>query len=231
MSDTKNIIWENIKAILWAGLFALIIKTSVAETYKVPTGSMEDTILAGDFLIANKFIFGAQIPLTNYHLPAIRDIRQGDVIVFRFPLAPDTSYVKRCVALPGQVVEVKDKELFVDGIRFPDPPHSRFTANTIPRPSSGENSRDNWGPYRVPPDHYFMMGDNRDNSYDSRYWGPVQRDLIQGSAMIIHWSWEDDPNEPEVTITDPLSPPKLFLYNAVHFFERVRWSRLLNIIN
>lgn len=221
--------WENIKALLLAVILALVVKTSVVEAYQVPTGSMEDTILIGDFLTCNKFIYGARIPLTNMRLPAIRDIRPGDVVVFRFLYASDTNFVKRCVAGPGQVIEIKDKILYVDGEKFPDPEGLKYTRPLAPRPPGG-NSRDNFGPYQVPEDHYFMMGDNRDNSYDSRYWGPVHKDFILGKAMVIHWSWAEDPNAPEVTVSDPLSPPRLFLYNAVHFVERVRWGRLLNII-
>lgn len=228
LTDT---IWENVKAILWAVVLALIIKTSAVEAYKVPTGSMENSILAGDFFMGNKFVYGARIPLTDWRLPAFRDIKPGDVVVFKFPPSPDSIYIKRCVAVAGQVVEIKDKILYVDNIRAPDPPGLKFIDKKImPRSPSGGNSRDNFGPYRVPKDHYFMMGDNRDNSYDSRYWGPVHKDLILGTPIFIFWSWKDDPDAPDVSLADPLSPAKLFLYNAVHFFERVRWNRLTNII-
>jgi hypothetical protein len=118
----------------------------------------------------------------------------------------------------------------VDGEEFPDPPMSKFTKPNVPRRVSGENTRDNFGPYVVPKDCYFMMGDNRDNSYDSRFWGPVHKDLILGEALFIHWSWEPDENSPQAVASDPLSVPKLFIYNVVHFFERVRWGRLLNVI-
>jgi signal peptidase I len=232
MSDSLlKTIWENIKAILWAVVLALIVKTSVVEAYKVPSGSMENTIFAGDFLICNKFVYGAQIPLTDWRLPAFDEIEPGDVVVFRYPPNPDTNYIKRCIATPGQVIEIKDKVIYINGVISTESVNVKFTREIIPRKADGSASPDNFGPYRIPENYYFMMGDNRDNSFDSRFWGPVHRDLILGEAMIIHWSWADDPDSPEISPADPLSPPKLFLYNAVHFFERVRWGRLFKIIN
>jgi signal peptidase I len=231
--DFFDFIWENVKQLLIAIVLAVIIKTSIVEAYKIPSSSMEDTLLIGDFLIANKFIYGAQIPLVGWRLPSISEPEQGDVVIFRWPGDGITNYIKRCVAVEGQKVEIIDKVLYVDGAIFPNPELSKFSDSLriIKRPGPTENSRDNWGPYTVPKDCYFMMGDNRDNSYDSRFWGPVHKDLIQGSAMIIHWSWIPDENSPEASVSDPLSVPRLFLYNIVHFPERVRWNRLLNLVN
>ncbi|MBN2227487.1 MAG: signal peptidase I [candidate division Zixibacteria bacterium] len=227
-----DVIWENIKVFLTAVVLALIIKTSVVEAYKVPTGSMEDTILIGDFLIANKFVYGAKIPLTGWRLPAISDPKPGDVVVFTYPGDRVTSYVKRLVAVEGQKIEIKNKILYVDGMIVPDAPEAKHTDSRVyPRGNNAMGSRDNWGPYTVPKDCYFMMGDNRDLSYDSRFWGSVHKDLILGKAMIIHWSWSEDNNSPEVTATDPLTVPRSFVYNTLHFFDRVRWGRLLTVFN
>ena len=231
-TDVTDVIWENIKSLLIAIVLAMIIKTSVVEAYKIPTGSMEDTLLVGDFLIANKFVYGARIPFLNWKLPSIREPEQGDIVIFKYPVDKTTNYIKRCVATGGQRVEVIDKVLYVDGKVYENPPHSKFTETRI-RTYKGSSQRvnpDNWGPYRVPKDCYFMMGDNRDNSSDSRYWGPVHERYILGEALFIHWSWDTDPNSPKVSAADPLSVPKLFVYNGVHFFERVRWGRLFNII-
>lgn len=231
-------VWDNIKQILIAVVLALIIKTSVVEAYKIPTASMEDTLLIGDFLLANKFIYGAQIPLTGWRLPAVHQPQRGDVIIFTFPGDGVTKYIKRCIGLPGDTIEVKNKELFVNGERFPDPLHAKFIDTTRSgqpviqeRRMGGQNSRDNFGPYVVPEDSYFMMGDNRDNSYDSRYWKCVHKDLIMGEAMVIHWSWNENlyPS-PAVTVTDPLSVPKMFIFNVIHFFDKVRWGRLFSIV-
>lgn len=192
---------------------------------------MEDTLLVGDFIIANKVIYGSRIPFVDWRLPAIRDPQPGDIVIFKWPKDETTPYIKRCIAVENQLVEIRNKTVYVDGIEFPDPILSKHVDyNIYPRTGLDENSRDNWGPYRVPPDCFFMMGDNRDNSYDSRFWGPVHRKFIIGKAIIIHWSWEEDVNAPEVGIDDPLSVPRLFLYNIAHFPERIRWDRMLDIV-
>jgi len=229
--DVFEVAWDNIKQLLIAVVLAVIIKTSIVEAYKIPSASMEDTLLVGDFLIANKFIYGARLPFLDWRLPAISDPEPGDVVIFKWPGDKTTNYIKRCVAVGGQTVEVIDKVVYVDGEKFPDPVHMKFAKPVAERPSSGRDTPDNWGPYEVPQGFYFMMGDNRDHSYDSRFWGPVSDDLILGEAMFLHWSWEPDAESPEATISDPLSVPRLFLYNIVHFPERVRWGRLFDIIH
>jgi signal peptidase I len=229
--DFLDSVWDNVKSILIAVVLAVVIKTSIVEAYKIPSSSMEDTLLIGDFLIANKFVYGARVPFFNWRLPAIHKPEQGDVVIFKWPGDGVTNYIKRCVATEGQKVEIIEKVVYVDEKVFPNPPLAKFTDDRIiPRPGVHESSRDNWGPYVVPKGCYFMMGDNRDNSSDSRYWGPVKDDLILGEAMIIHWSWAPDPNAPEASVNDPLSVPRLFVYNVVHFVDRVRWSRLLKVV-
>lgn len=235
--STQDFIWENTKTILIAFLMAIVIKTSLVEAYKIPSASMEDTLLVGDFLLANKFVYGARMPFVGWQLPAISDPEPGDVFIFKFPRDPSVNYIKRCVAGPGQTVQVIDKVLYVDGKPFENPELVKFTnpfvkPNRRPHPQ-GEDWRqpDNFGPYKVPDGYFFAMGDNRDNSSDSRFWGPVPRENVLGKAMIIHWSWRPDDGSPEVSIKDPLSVPRLFLYNAIHFVERVRWGRLFSIID
>lgn len=232
-------VWDNFKQILFAVVLALLIKTSIVEAYKIPSQSMENTLLVGDFLLANKFIYGARIPLVNWRFPAIREPEPGDVVIFIFPGDGVTKYIKRCVAVGGDTVLVKDKELFVNGEAFPDDKIAKYIDTTPngepmiqPRRPGGLDSRDNFGPFVVPKDCFFMMGDSRDNSYDSRYWGAVHRDLVLGEAMVIHWSWEEDQHpSPDVSVSDPLSVPRLFLYNTVHFFQKVRWGRLFHAIS
>lgn len=234
-----NTLWDNVKQIGLAVILALLIKTSVVEAYKIPTASMEDTLLIGDFLLANKFVYGARLPLVNWRLPAIHDPEAGDVVIFIFPGDGVTKYIKRCVATPGDTVFVKNKQLYVNSRPIPDPEHAKYAdttldghRNILPRGPGGRDSRDNFGPYIVPADSYFMMGDNRDRSYDSRWWRAVHRDAILGEAMTIHWSWDESRYpSPDVTIDDPLSVPRLFAFNAVHFFQKVRWGRLFTIIS
>ena len=224
---------ENVKQFLIAVLLLIVVKSSIVEAYKIPSSSMEDTLLVGDFLIANKFIYGARLPLVDWRFPALREPEPGDVVIFIFPRDGVTKYIKRCVAGPGDKVEVIDKQLFVNGKLFENPEHSKFL-DTLPNGEQRiqmKQGRDNFGPYIVPQDSYFMMGDNRDNSFDSRFWGPVPKELILGEAMVIHWSWDDTVAPgPDVDISDPLSVPRVFLHDAVHFFEKVRWRRLASII-
>lgn len=232
-TTASNVLWENVKQIGLAVILALFIKTSVVEAYKIPTASMEDTLLVGDFLLANKFVYGARLPLVNWRLPAISEPEPGDIVIFIFPGDLETKYIKRCVAASGDTVLVRNKNLYVNGKRFPDDDFIKHVeSNVLRRGPGGRNSRDNFGPYVVPPDSYFMMGDNRDNSYDSRYWRAVHRDLVLGEAILIHWSWnEAEYPSPEVMVTDPLSVPRLFAYNIVHFFQKVRWERLFGLIS
>lgn len=215
------------KSLILAFIMALLIKHSVIEAYNVPTSSMEDTILVGDFLLANKFLYGIHIPLTNVTIAGIRNPEPGDIVVFKFPGDSTTNYVKRCIAVGGQVVELRDKQLFVDGKEIPDYEFLKHEDPQIDR------RRDTFGPYRVPQGTYFMMGDNRDNSYDSRYWGPVPQRFILGKALVVHWSWgaAPDANAPKIDWTNPVTWPSGFWYNFIHFHERVRWERLGQVLS
>lgn len=214
------------KSLAIAFIIVLPIKHFVIEGYRVPTGSMENTILVGDFLLANKFLYGSRVPLLDFRIPGIRDPRQGDIVIFKFPENPDLNYVKRCIAGPGQVVEVKDKIVYVDGIMYADSTFIKHTDKRIVPPGSLKSRRDNYGPVTVPPAHYFMMGDNRDNSFDSRFWGYVPRENILGKALFLYLSWGDDPNAPDVSLNQPLSLVESVAYNFINFYERMRWERL-----
>lgn len=226
----KSILREYIESFGIALLLALMIKTSVVEAYKIPSGSMEDTLLIGDFLLANKFIYGSRLPIpfTNIHLPALREPKAGDIVIFKYPQDQKVNYIKRCVAVAGEEIQIKDKVLYINGKKLINPPTSKFTDRGIL--PTGIGNRDNFGPYVVPKGYLFMMGDNRDNSYDSRFWGPLDRKLVLGKAMIIHYSWEPDQNAPAVRRDDVLSIPKNIVYNIVHFPQRVRWNRIGHII-
>lgn len=224
-NSTNDSLWENTKQFGLAIVMALLIKSTAVEAYKIPSSSMEDTLLIGDFLLANKFVYGAQLPLVNWRLPAVRDPQPGDIVIFIFPGDMQTKYIKRCVAVGGDTVQVIDKELFVNGVRYENPPHSKFAGCT------SDPVCQNFGPFIVPADEFFMMGDNRDNSYDSRWWRSVPRSLILGEAMVVHWSWNEEKiPSPNVTLQDPLSVPRVFVFNAIHFFDKVRWERLFRPI-
>ncbi len=225
--------WEFVKQMAIALVLALGIKTSIVEAYKIPSGSMEDTLLVGDFLLANKFLYGSRLPIpfVDIRLPALREPRPGDVVIFKYPLDPDVNYIKRCIATGGQTVEIRNKEVFVDGQRVPLPAHGKYDTAQVPGPfARARDARDNMPPLRVPNDSMFVMGDNRDRSADSRSWGFVPRENVLGKAMIVHWSWMDDPQAPETSWREPLTYARSLAYNTAHFYERVRWGRLFEII-
>jgi len=230
-------IWDYTKSLGVALILALMIKTSVVEAYKIPSSSMEQTLLVGDFLLANKFVYGMRLPIpfVDIKLPALADPVPGDIVIFKYPNDPSQNYIKRCIAVEGQKVKIVNKQVYVDGKLIPLPEHGQFVDNrTFPyyeRESFwGQGIRDNMPEIEVPPGKMFMMGDNRDNSADSRFWGFLDRKLVVGKAMIIHWSWADDPGAPAIRSYDPLSFVKNIAYNIYHFPDRVRWRRLGDII-
>jgi signal peptidase I len=143
------------------------------------------------------------------------------------------NYIKRCIATSGQTVEIRDKEVYVDGVKVPLPERGKYeTSQQVPHPLGRQpGARDNMPAVRVPRDSLFVMGDNRDRSSDSRFWGFVPRRNVLGKAMIVHWSWQDDPRAPETSWRAPLSYARNVAYNSVHFHERVRWGRLFQIIH
>jgi len=185
----KHIVREYAESILVAVILALIIRTFVVQAFKIPSGSMEDTLLVGDHLLVCKFLYGTKIPLTDSKILKIRDPKRGDVIVFEYPEDPSKDFIKRVVGLPGDVVEAKDKKVFVNGKPFENPHEIHKESDIIPK---AQNPRDNFGPVTVPADSYFVMGDNRDRSYDSRFWGFVKSPKIKGLAFIKYWSWDKE---------------------------------------
>ncbi len=224
-------VWRGLRELMIYAAFFLILKTSVLAAYTIPSASMEDTLLVGDFLVCNQFIYGARLPLIDIRLPAIRDPEPGDIVVFLYPGDSVTRYIKRCVAVGGDIVEIRNKQLYVNGKPVSDPAGSKYVDTLITGQRRIRPGRDNFGPYEIPKDHYFMMGDNRDESFDSRFWGAVSRDLVVGKAVMIHWSWDDSvAPSPEVVWKDPLSVPRLFIHEALHFFEKVRYDRLFTVI-
>lgn len=172
----KSIVREYTEIIVMAIVLAFFVRTFFIQAFKIPSESMEETLLVGDFLFANKFVYGPRIPLLSKHLPAVRDPRPGDIIIFKFPGDRKTDYIKRCVAVEGQTVELRGTKLYVDGVLQKEE-YAKYHHGS------------NYGPYTVPKGHIFMMGDNRDNSADSRVWGPLPKDLILGKAMFIYFSW------------------------------------------
>jgi signal peptidase I len=209
-----------------------LIRTVAVEAYRVPTGSMEKTILPGDFLLVNKFLYGVRTPewigvpftdlgfdLPVYRFPSFVEPDRGDVIVFKYPRDPEINFIKRCVALPGDTLEIRNKQLYINGDVSTLDSRAQFVSERIMPAGyndqrispAGMGNKDNYGPVIVPPDQFFMMGDNRDNSEDSRFWGFLPRENIVGKAWIIYFSWEQR-------------------YSPWLLYKKIRWSRLLDVM-
>jgi signal peptidase I len=218
-------------SILVAVGLALLIRSTIVQAFYIPSGSMEDTLYVGDYLLANKFIYGApiEVPLVDapvLRLPAIRDPTPGDIVIFRSVEEVGRDLIKRCVAVGGQTVQVRDKVLYVDGVVIPDTPDGK---HVDPLPGRSR-SRDNFGPLTVPDGHFFMMGDNRDRSRDSRYFGPVPREKIKGKAMIIYWS-STLVSGPLYRLPQMLADAGNFAWNLPSLPFRTRYGRLGTVIH
>jgi signal peptidase I len=177
---------DYLEAVLVALICTLVIRTFVVQAFRIPSGSMEDTLAIGDYLFVNKLLYGPRVPLLDRRLPAVRAPRPGDVIVFRYPKDPSKDYIKRLIAVGGQVVEVRDREVWVDGTPLREP-YAKFVHSGL-----HPGDRGHVGPLLVPPGHLFVMGDNRDLSHDSRAWGFLDQGLVVGRATFIYWSWDAD---------------------------------------
>jgi signal peptidase I len=189
VSTEKSKFREYAESILWAVVLAFIIRSCVVQAFKIPSGSMEDTLVIGDHLFVNKFIYGIKIPFTDSRIFKMRDPRQGDVMVFEFPQDRSKDLIKRVIGVPGDEVAVRDKKVYVNGVLYQNPHEVHKEADMLPREMA---PRDNFGPVRVPVNSYFMMGDNRDRSYDSRFWGFIKQSDIKGKAFIKYWSWDQE---------------------------------------
>lgn len=189
----KSLLREYAESIAIAILLALVIRTYLVQAFKIPSGSMEDTLAIGDHLLVSKFIYGTNLPFTENRVLKLRDPRQGDVIVFEYPEDPSKDFIKRIVGTPGDVVEGKEKKVFVNGKPYENIHEVHKEKEIIPKEM---NPRDTFGPVTVPAGSYFVMGDNRDRSYDSRFWKFVKRDQIKGLAFIKYWSWDREKMRP-----------------------------------
>jgi signal peptidase I len=183
---------ENIEAILIAVVLALFIRTFVVQAFKIPSGSMLETLQIGDHILVNKFIFGTRVPFTDLSVLPVRVPGRGDIVVFKYPVDEKRDFIKRVIGLPGDTIVIKNKTVFINGEELVDEYVEHRDANIIP------GQRDNYGPVTVPDDSYFVMGDNRDGSFDSRFWGYVKKDEIVGKALIIYWSWDRENMRPRM---------------------------------
>ncbi|MEJ2086330.1 MAG: signal peptidase I [Acidobacteriota bacterium] len=223
---------EYLEALIIAGIFLGFTNTFVVKTFFIPSASMEESLLIGDHLFVNRFIYGPASSSVERTLFPLRHVQRGDIVIFRSPERPLVDMVKRCVALAGDEVQLINKALLVNGERVDDASYtwhrdSRLFEDRSSIPESARR-RDNFGPYVVPKDHIFCLGDNRDQSYDSRFWGPVPAHFVKGRAFMIYWSFGGETSDGVWRgWGDKL---RQLAGTAVGFFSRTRWNRTFQII-
>ncbi len=204
MDRKKSKTREYIESIIVAALIALVVRSFVIQAYKIPSGSMEPTLLVGDHLLVNRMSYVVKMPFTDSVLLTTGKPQRGDIIVFRYPEDPSKDYIKRVIATGGEKVEIRNKVIYINGKRLQDP-WGHFRPDPGARSFTPFVDKDNVPPVVVPKDNYFVMGDNRDNSLDSRYWGYVDKKHLVGKALIIYFSWDN---------------------NAMSALNYIRWSRI-----
>ena len=218
MEFHKSTVREYFESIVITAIIALFATTFVVQAFKIPTGSMESNLLIGDHLLVNKFAYGLKSGFISRFLP-YKEPKRGDVIVFKYPNSPEVAYVKRLIGMPGDRIEMVGHTIYVNGQALKE----TYTQYIDPGSIYAR-----YGPYTVPADHYFAMGDNRDNSQDSRFWGSVPRDYLLGKALVIYWSFETPRDEYlQTSVPDRL---KQFADVFLNFFTKTRWRRTLKII-
>jgi signal peptidase I len=227
----KSTLREYFESIVIAVILALFIRTFVVQAFKIPTGSMEENLLIGDHLLVNKFVLGPTSNAVERALLPVKEIKRRDVIVFKYPEEPDRDFIKRVIGLPGETVELREKKVYINGQPL-DEPYVHFL--TAPAGDSEFHEvtsfdvRERYGPVTVPPNQYFVMGDNRDNSQDSRYWGFLPRDYVKGKAVVIYWSYEAGREDYADESTGATIKGVVSVF--AHFFTRTRWDRMFHQI-
>jgi len=232
MYRNRSVLREYLEALLIAVIFATFARTYVFQAFKIPTGSMEQNLLVGDHILVNKFIYGPTLsPIEEFLLP-VREVRRGDVVVFKFPQNPNRDFIKRSVGLPGDRIEIVDKRLRLNG---DDIDESAYTYHTDSRvyPNSvflheSYRLRDNFGPHRVSAEQLFFLGDNRDNSNDSRFWGEVPRGSIKGRAFVVYWSFESQ--RESVSWPGYAGRFRQLTTVVLKFFSHTRWKRTFRLV-
>jgi signal peptidase I len=189
----KSVVREYAEAIFIAILLALVIRTLIIQAFTIPSGSMMDTLLVGDYILVNKFLYGPELPLTDHRLPGLRQPQRGDIVVFKYPQDEKRDFIKRIIGTPGDTVQVRGDQVFVNGKPLVEPYVRKVEGGLADRSHASYcGYAYACDPTVVPTDSYFVMGDNRNNSQDSRYWGFVRKEKIKGKAFLIYWSWDSD---------------------------------------
>jgi signal peptidase I len=210
----KSVVREYFETIVIAVILALFMRTFVVQAFKIPTGSMEPNLLIGDHLLVNKFVFAPTLSSAERTVLPMTDIRRGDIVVFKYPEDPERDFIKRVIGLSGETIELKDRRIHVNGRAIQEP-----YAHYLPRPAgqgageiTSDDVREHYGPVVVPSGSVFVMGDNRDNSQDSRYWGFLPKENNKGKALLIYWSFDGSEG-------------------GLNLFTQTRWARLLQQIH
>ncbi len=224
----KSVAREYLESVVVAVILALFIRTFVVQAFKIPTGSMQPNLLIGDHLLVNKVIYSpSALPLEDRIL-AKKPIERGHVVVFKFPEDPTRDFIKRVIGLPGETVEIRDKTVYINGQALVEP-YAHFEEPPLRHddPEYGlrnEGARDNWGPEVVPAGQLFVMGDNRDNSRDSRFWRFLPRDQVKGRALLVYWSY--NASREEYARTGIVA----WLRDTLSAFGKTRWNRFFHVI-
>jgi signal peptidase I len=228
----KSSFRETVEVLGTAFILALIIKFFLVQAFSIPSGSMLNTLLIGDYLLVNKLSYGIRNPWNNKVMIPIGTPQRGEVAVFLFPQDPSKDYIKRVIGLPGDRIQIIKKEVYINGKPYETPQAHYDDHFIIPPPQNPiESARDNFGPVVVPPNAYFMMGDNRDRSFDSRFWGFVSLDAFKGKAMLIYFSWEGRPGESFLSalLGGMKGLVSHFAWDSNEF--GVRWDRIGKLVN
>jgi signal peptidase I len=217
----KSTAREYFESIVIAVILALFVRTWVFQAFKIPTGSMENNLLIGDHLLVNKFVFSPTPTALERGLLPVSQVRRGDIVVFKYPEDPERDFIKRVIGLPGETLELRRKVVHIDGAPLDEPyVHFLTPASSDSSETTAFDVRETYGPVTVPPGHFFVMGDNRDNSQDGRYWGFLPASYIKGRAVVVYWSFDPGPDGRRggglSFVTD--------------FFTRTRWSRMFHLI-
>ncbi len=226
----KSTAREYFESICVAVILALFIRTFVFQAFKIPTGSMEENLLIGDHLIVNKMLYAPTGSALESAMVPVRQVKRGDVVVFKFPQEPDRDFIKRIIGLPGERIRIENKTVYINDEPLDEPYVVFFEPPGASEPGLFTSRRDDMPELPIPEDHYFVMGDNRDNSHDSRFWGPLDNRLLKGRALMIYWSY-DAPDGRDAYFKEGLDWWKEILSVIVYFPTKTRWDRFFHLVH
>jgi signal peptidase I len=227
----KSTAREYFESICVAVILALFIRTFVFQAFKIPTGSMENNLLIGDHLIVNKMLYAPTSSALEAAIVPVRKVRRGDVVVFKFPQEPERDFIKRVIGLPGERVRIENKTVYIDDEPLDEPYVFFLEPPGTAEPSLFTARRDDMPELTIPEGEYFVMGDNRDNSHDSRFWGPLDEKLLKGRALMIYWSYDAPEGRDAYFKERMVDKIKESLSVIIHFIPNTRWHRFFHLVH